>query len=103
MANSTSRSSKSEERSRSARRARSMELQRIGEGRNGKFSFQFVLDNGEEKYILRPAAEHARTLMRMIDEAESMYSAQGIGPSSSRPSLDVMGRKRSLVYLFTYE
>ena len=39
----------------------------------GKFSFQFILDDGAEEYVLRPTAEDARTLMYMIDEAESMY------------------------------
>jgi hypothetical protein len=42
-------------------------------GEPGKFSLQFVLDNGAEEYVLRPTAEDARTLMLMIDEAESMY------------------------------
>jgi hypothetical protein len=42
-------------------------------GEPGKFSLQFVLDNGAEEYVLRPTAEDTRTLMLMIDEAESMY------------------------------
>jgi hypothetical protein len=42
-------------------------------GEPGKFSVQFVLDNGADEYVLRPTAEDARTLMLMIDEAESMY------------------------------
>ncbi len=42
-------------------------------GEPGKFSLQFVLDNGAEEYVLRPTAEDVRTLMLMIDEAESMY------------------------------
>jgi hypothetical protein len=42
-------------------------------GEPGKFSLQFVLDNGADEYVLRPTAEDARTLMLMIDEAESMY------------------------------
>ena len=39
----------------------------------GKFSLQFILDDGAEEYVLRPTAEDARTLMLMIDEAQSMY------------------------------
>ncbi len=42
-------------------------------GEPGKFSLQFVLDDGAEEYVLRPTAEDTRTLMLMIDEAESMY------------------------------
>ena len=42
-------------------------------GGPGKFSLQFILDNGADEYVLRPTAEDARTLMLMIDEAESMY------------------------------
>ena len=34
---------------------------------------QFILDDGAEEYVLRPTAEDTRTLMLMIDEAESMY------------------------------
>ena len=42
-------------------------------GEPGKYSLQFVLDNWADEYVLRPTAEDARTLMLMIDEAESMY------------------------------
>jgi hypothetical protein len=42
-------------------------------GEPGKFSMQFILDDGAEEYVLRPTAEDARTLMLMIDEAESLY------------------------------
>jgi hypothetical protein len=34
-------------------------------GEPGKFSLQFVLDDGAEEYVLRPTAEDARTLMLM--------------------------------------
>ncbi len=42
-------------------------------GQPGKFSLQFILDDGADEYVLRPTAEDTRTLMMMIDEAESMY------------------------------
>ena len=42
-------------------------------GEPGKFSMQFILDDGADEYVLRPTAEDARTLMLMIDEAESLY------------------------------
>ncbi len=42
-------------------------------GEPGKFSLQFILDDGADEYVLRPTAEDTRTLMMMIDEAKSMY------------------------------
>ncbi len=42
-------------------------------GEPGKFSMQFILDDGADEYVLRPTAEDARTLMLMIDDAESLY------------------------------
>jgi hypothetical protein len=42
-------------------------------GEPGKFSFQFVLDNGAEEYVLRPTVDDGRLIMQMINEAESMY------------------------------
>ncbi len=44
-----------------------------GQGEPGKFSLQLVLDDGAEEYVLRLTSEDTRTLMMMIDEAESMY------------------------------
>ncbi|MDQ3833879.1 MAG: hypothetical protein M3315_09645 [Actinomycetota bacterium] len=44
-----------------------------GEGQSGKFSLQLILDEGAAEYVLRIPAEDVRTLMMMIDEAESMY------------------------------
>ena len=44
-----------------------------GKGETGKFSLQLVLDDGAEEYVLRLTSEDTRTLMMMIDEAESMY------------------------------
>ena len=43
-----------------------------GEGEPGKFSLQLILDEGAEEYVLRIPAEDVRTLMMMIDEAESI-------------------------------
>ncbi len=44
-----------------------------GEGQFGKFSLQLILDEGAEEYVLRIPAEDVRTLMQMIDGAESLY------------------------------
>ena len=41
---------------------------------------QLILDDGADEYVLRPPADDVRTLMMMIDEAESMYfdTEQGV-------------------------
>ena len=44
-----------------------------GQGEPGKFSLQFVLDDGAEERVLLLTSDDTRTLMMMIDEAESMY------------------------------
>ena len=44
-----------------------------GKGETGKYSLQLVLDDGAEEYVLRLTAEDTRTLMMLIDEADSMY------------------------------
>ncbi len=44
-----------------------------GQGETGKFSLQLVLDDGAEEYVLRLTSEDTRTLMLMMNEAESMY------------------------------
>ncbi len=44
-----------------------------GQGETGKFSLQLVLDDGADEYVLRLTSEDTRTLMLMIDQAESMY------------------------------
>ena len=45
----------------------------VERGQPGEFSLQFILDDGADEYVLRPTAEDARTLMLMIDDAESLY------------------------------
>jgi hypothetical protein len=42
-------------------------------GQPGEFSLQLILDDGADEYVLRPPADDVRTLMMMIDRAESMY------------------------------
>ncbi len=44
-----------------------------GQGEPGTFSLQFVLDDGVEERVLLLTSDDTRTLMMMIDEAESMY------------------------------
>lgn len=44
-----------------------------GEGTPGKFSLQFVLDNGAEEYVIRPVAQDTKVLLKLIQAGESLY------------------------------
>ena len=37
-----------------------------GSGQPGKFSYQFILDDGAEEYVVRPEATAAKTLLELI-------------------------------------
>ncbi len=42
-------------------------------GGPGKFSFQLILDNGAEEYVLRPTAEDADVLTDMLEQTGTLY------------------------------
>jgi hypothetical protein len=42
-------------------------------GKEGKFSFQLILDNGAEEYAIRPTSEDADVLMQLFERAETTY------------------------------
>ncbi len=44
-----------------------------GRGEPGKFSFQLILDNGAEEYVIRPPAEDADVLMELFDKTDVIY------------------------------
>ncbi|QIN81451.1 hypothetical protein GBA63_01525 [Rubrobacter tropicus] len=44
-----------------------------GDGEPGKFSLQFVLDNGAEEYVIRPVAQDTKVLIKLIQSSESLY------------------------------
>ena len=44
-----------------------------GEGTPGKFSFQLILDNGAEEYVVRPTVEDAKVLLKLVQASESLY------------------------------
>lgn len=44
-----------------------------GEGQDGKFSLQLILDNGAEERVIRPTAEDADAMMEIIEHSESLY------------------------------
>ena len=42
-------------------------------GQPGKFSFQSILDNGAEEYVIRPTNEDADVLMDLFEQTETIY------------------------------
>jgi hypothetical protein len=41
-------------------------------GAPGKFSFQLVLDNGAEEYVLRPVAEDAKVIRKLLSKSKNL-------------------------------
>lgn len=44
-----------------------------GEGRDGKYSLQLILDNGAEERVIRPTAEDADAMMELLERSKSLY------------------------------
>jgi hypothetical protein len=42
-------------------------------GEEGKFSFQLILDNGAEEYVIRPTADDADVLVDLFEQTDTMY------------------------------
>ena len=42
-------------------------------GAPGKFSFQLILDDGAEEYIIRPTNEDADVLVDLFEQTETIY------------------------------
>ncbi len=42
-------------------------------GEEGKFSFQLILDNGAEEYVIRPTNEDADVITDMIEQTGTLY------------------------------
>jgi hypothetical protein len=42
-------------------------------GAEGKFSFQLILDNGAEEYVIRPVAEDADVLVDLFEQTDTIY------------------------------
>jgi hypothetical protein len=42
-------------------------------GAPGKFSFQLILDNGAEEYVLRPTSEDADVLVDLFEQTDTIY------------------------------
>ena len=41
-------------------------------GAPGKFSFQLVLDNGAEEYVLRPVAEDSKVIRKLLSKSKNL-------------------------------
>ena len=44
-----------------------------GTGEPGKFSFQLVLDNGAEEYLVMPAVLGAKVFLKLVEDSEVIY------------------------------
>lgn len=44
-----------------------------GRGEPGKFSFQLILDNGAEEYVIRPTNEDADVITDMLERTGTLY------------------------------
>jgi len=42
-------------------------------GANGLFTFQLILDNGAEEYVLRPTADDAKVFMKLFERTDTVY------------------------------
>ena len=41
-------------------------------GEPGKFSFQLILDNGAEEYVIRPTAEDSKVILKLLSKSKSI-------------------------------
>ena len=41
-------------------------------GGPGKFSYQLVLDNGAEEYVIRPVAEDAKVIRKLLSKSKNL-------------------------------
>ena len=42
-------------------------------GAPGKFSFQLILDDGAEEYVLRPTADDAKVMLKLFKRSGAIY------------------------------
>ena len=41
-------------------------------GAPGKFSFQLILDNGAEEYVIRPTVDDAKVILKLLERSENI-------------------------------
>ena len=44
-----------------------------GRGEPGSFTYQLILDNGAEEYVLQPDAEDAKVILELLTSARSIF------------------------------
>lgn len=44
-----------------------------GEGVDGKFSIQLVLDNGAVEHVARPTAQDTKVFLKLLADSETVY------------------------------
>jgi hypothetical protein len=44
-----------------------------GRGEPGSFTYQLILDNGAEEYVLQPDAEDAKVILELLTSAGSIF------------------------------
>jgi hypothetical protein len=42
-------------------------------GAPGKFSFQLILDNGAEEYVIRPTAEDSKVILKLLERSDDVF------------------------------
>jgi hypothetical protein len=42
-------------------------------GAPGAFTFQLILDNGAEEYVLRPTPDDAKVMLKLFKRSEAIY------------------------------
>ena len=42
-------------------------------GAPGAFTFQLILDNGAEEYVIRPIAEDAKVILKLLKRSDTVY------------------------------
>ncbi len=44
-----------------------------GADESGKFSFQLILDDGAEEYVVRPTVQDSKVLLKLLQASDTMY------------------------------
>jgi len=44
-----------------------------GHGEPGKFSFQLILDDGAEEYVIRPTLQDSKVITKLLGSSKSRY------------------------------
>jgi len=44
-----------------------------GSGEPGKFSFQLILDDGAEEYVIRPTPQDSKVIIKLLGSSKSHY------------------------------